>query len=106
MRNRTDLSGSGGLGIATDWVVDRCLAARGKLERTTHNHVRQIDLMQQLDELQNREQLIKQERSDTPARIKIQNMDPANRYTNLATGTQYALNILKMICYRSRPRLP
>jgi acetolactate synthase small subunit len=62
---------------------------------------KQIKLMEQIEQHQQTEQQIMEERSKIPARIKLKNMPDQARYNKLKPQSKMLMNIMKMICYRA-----
>lgn len=62
---------------------------------------KQMILLEQIEQQQQIEQQIKEQRSKIPARIKLKDMPSQIRYNKLKQESKMLMNIIKMICYRA-----
>jgi len=62
---------------------------------------RQTELMEQIKLLQAAGQLLEDQRTIIPAKIKLQDMPEQSRYNKLKQESKMLMNIIKMICYRA-----
>ncbi len=62
---------------------------------------RQTALLEKIEQHQQTEQQIEDERSKITPRIKLRDMPSQNRYNKLKNESKMLMNIIKMICYRA-----
>ncbi len=62
---------------------------------------KQIKLKEKIDASIQLEQTLKEQRSNYPSRIKVENMGEKQRYNQLKHESKILMNIIKMVCYRA-----
>ena len=71
------------------------------LDKANHYLSKQLQITEELQELQSRENKLLEKRAGVPSRIKIKEMADEIRYNKLNVESKRFQNIIKMICYRA-----